>query len=165
MEFGDAVNVLRGIPLFSTLEPPKLKLLAFASESQTYEDGEDLFKEGDPSDCAYLIDEGAVDIIAASEAKEVFVATLGRHEIFGEMGIFRNAPRVATIRAKGHVKVLRIEADMFLDLVTENPETALAVMRILSEKIARTTERFEEMDDKIRALQVMDETRAGSADS
>lgn len=153
MEFSDAVQVLRRIPIFSKIDPARLKLLAFASLSLTFEDGEALFHVGDPSDGAYLIDEGEVSILADKDGHEVPVAVLGRHDLFGEMAILRNAPRVATVRAKGRVRILRIEGDMFLRMVTEDPEVALGVMRMLSDKIAMAMETFEEMEEKVRRLQ------------
>jgi CRP-like cAMP-binding protein len=154
VDFNEAVQVLRRIPIFSKLDPAKLKLLAFASDHLTYDDGEVLFKEGDPPDSAYIIDEGEVNICAGEDDTcDLVVGTLGRHDLFGEMAIFRNAPRVATIRASGPVSVMRIDGDMFLRLVTENPDTALGVMRMLSDKIARTTERFEAVEEKVRNMQ------------
>ena len=153
MDFGEAVQVLRSVPIFSKLDSSKLKLLAFASDYLTFEDGEVLFLEGEPADSAYLIDEGEVLICIGEAEREVVIGTLGHHELFGEMAIFRNSPRVATIRAKGAVKVLQIEGDMFLRLVTENPDTALGVMQMLSDKIARTTERFEVVEEQARNLQ------------
>ncbi|MEE8392752.1 MAG: Crp/Fnr family transcriptional regulator [Rhodospirillales bacterium] len=153
MDYLEAVKVLRGIPLFSKLDSSKLKLLAFASQYLTYDDGEALFHVGDTADCAYLIDEGEAVILAENEDREIEVGVLGRHEIFGEMAIFRSSPRIATIRAKGCLKVMRIEGDMFLSMVTENPDVALEVMRALSDKIALALESYEKMDEKVRALQ------------
>jgi len=153
VDFGEAVQVLRSVPMFSKLDSSKLKLLAFASDYLTFDDGEVLFYEGDEPESAYLIDEGEVLICAGEAGREMVIGTLGHHELFGEMAIFRNSPRVATIRAKGKVKVIQIEGDMFLRMVTENPDTALGVMRMLSDKIARTTESFEEVEEKVRSLQ------------
>ncbi len=161
MDYHSAVKVLRGIPIFGTLDPAKLKLLAFASEAMTFEDGEILFREGDPADCAYLIEEGNVDVCVESNGDPIVVERLGRHDLFGEMAIFRNAPRVATVRARDTLKVLRIDGDMFLRFVTENPETALGVMRMLSEKIARATERYEALEDRVRSLQSVSEREPG----
>ena len=153
MEFSDAVQVLRGTPIFSRLDPARLKLIAFASQYLTFEDGEALFHVGEASDGAYLIDEGEVSILAEKDGHEVPVAVLGRHDLFGEMAILRNSPRVATVRARGRLGVLRINGDMFLGMVTEDPDVALAVMRILCDKIANTLESFEELDEKVRRLQ------------
>ncbi|MBT3361233.1 MAG: Crp/Fnr family transcriptional regulator [Rhodospirillales bacterium] len=153
MDFGEAVQVLRSVPIFSKLDSSKLKLLAFACDYLTFDDCEVLFYEGEEADSAYLIDQGEVLICAGKADNEMVIGTLGRHELFGEMAIFRNSPRVATIRAKGQVKVLRVEGDMFLRMVTENPDTALGVMQMLSDKIARTTERFEVVEEQVRSLQ------------
>jgi len=153
VQYGDAVSVLRSVPLFANLDLARLKLLAFSSTYLTFENSEALFHEGDPADSVYMIDEGEVEICAQSDGHEVSVGRLGRKELFGEMAIFRNSPRSATIRAVGQVKVLKIDADVFIGLVTENPESALGVMRILSDKLARLTESFGEAEDRIRTLE------------
>lgn len=146
MQHADIVAVLRGIPLFANIDPAKLKLLAFSCAYLGLDDGEALFYEGEPSDSVYLIDEGEADIcVGGSNGSEVRVATLGKQELIGEMGIFRNSPRSATIRASGPLKVLRIDGEVFLRIVTENPDAALAVMHNLSDKLARTTENYEQL--------------------
>ena len=150
MELLREAECLRNVPMFAKLEPAKLKLLAFTSESTTFEDGEVLFHAGDPADCAYLIMEGEVDILAETDAGEYVVATLGKNRLFGELGIFNNAPRNATLRAKGHLEALRIADDMFLRLVTENPEVALDVMRQLSEKLNFSHKQFETAQRKLQ---------------
>ena len=153
MEYSDAVNVLREIPLFAELDPSKLKLVAFTSVCFTFEDGEALFKVGDTADCVYLIEDGEVGLFADREGRESCLAVLGRHALFGEMAILRNSPRIATMRARGQLRVLRIDAGMFLDLITEDRAVALGVMRELSEKIARAMERFGDLGETVRRLQ------------
>lgn len=153
MQYADAVAVLRTISLFAELDPATRKLLAFSSSYLTFQAGEALFHQGSPTDSVYVIDDGEVDVIVERDGHEVVVARLGRHDLFGEIGVFRNAPRSATIRAVGAVKVLKIDADVFLKAVTANGEAALAVMRILSDKLIAMTQRFEvlkEAFDKAR---------------
>ncbi|MDA0339006.1 MAG: cyclic nucleotide-binding domain-containing protein [Proteobacteria bacterium] len=149
MEFGDAVKVLRSIPMFAKVDPSKLKLLAFASEYLTFDDGEDLCREGDHADTVFLIYEGEVDVIAHVGDTDLAVAKLGQHALVGEMAIFRNTTRSATLRAHGRVGVLSLSGDMFVRLVTENPDAAMVVMRILSEKIAQATQLFEDAQVKL----------------
>ncbi len=157
MDYGEAVQVLRGIPLFAKLDPAKLKLLAFASEHLTFENGETLFQVGAAADSVFLIDQGEAEITVLAEGREIVISRLGKHDLFGEMAIFRRAPRSATVKANGRLGVLKIDAPMFLELVTENPETALGVMRLLSDKIARATENFEEMEGRVRMLESISE--------
>jgi len=146
MQYADTVAVLRGIPLFANLDPAKLKLLAFSCAYLALEDSEALFFEGEPADSVYLIIEGKADIcVGSNNGSEVTVATLGKQALIGEMGIFRNSPRSATIRAAGPLKVLRIDGDVFLRIVTENADAALTVMQILSDKLALTTENYERL--------------------
>ena len=145
MQYGDAMAMLRRIPLFSKLDPVKLKLLAFSSAYLTFEAGEELFQEGDPADGAYIIEEGEVDVLTGKDGQRVKVGTLGKSDLFGEMALIMNETRSATIRAAQHLKVLKIDADVFLRLVTEDPEASLRVMRSLSEKISRLTERYQEL--------------------
>ncbi len=149
MQYREVVSMLRRIPLFSKLEPAKLKLLAFSSTYLTFEAGEELFREGDPADGAYIIEEGDVDVLTGHNDRMVKVGTLGKSDLFGEMALIMNETRTATIRAASQLRVLKIDADVFLRLVTEDPEAALSVMRSLSEKIARLTERYQELQQHV----------------
>ena len=145
MQLTETVALLRGSPLFASFDPSKLKLLAFSSTYLTLDTNEVLIYEGEPADSVYLIDEGQANIYTGSGDQEVMVAQLGKHGLVGEMAIFRDAPRSATIRAAGPLNVLKIEGDVFLRVVTEHPEAALTVMRILSEKLAATTDEYERL--------------------
>lgn len=145
MQLTETVAVLRGIPLFASFDPSKLKLLAFSSTYLTLDPDEVLFYEGEPADSVYLIDEGEANIYTGSGEQEVKVAKIGKHGLVGEMAIFRDAPRSATIRAAGRLNVLKIDGEVFLRVVTEHPDAALTVMRILSDKLAATTDDYEQL--------------------
>ena len=135
--------------MFARLEPSRLKLLAFTSQNLSFGNGEELFRAGEPSDCAYVIMEGAVEVMADTEAGEVVAVTLSKNELFGEMGVLSNAPRSASIRAKGDVKALRITDEAFLKLLRDNPDVALDVLRQLSDKLARSHKQFEDMQSRL----------------
>ncbi len=151
MQYGDAIAILRGIPLFGHLDMAKLKLLAFSSTYLTFERGEELFREGDAADGAYVIESGEVDVLTGAAGSETQVGSLGRHELFGEMAIILNQTRTATIRASSHLEVLKIDVDVFLRLIVENPDAALAVMRSLSERLANLTSRFQQLEQRVIA--------------
>ncbi|TIR56227.1 MAG: Crp/Fnr family transcriptional regulator, partial [Mesorhizobium sp.] len=51
----DEVGMLQRVPLFSGIEPTKLKLLAFTSDRVSYSAGQILFRQGDEGDAAYVI--------------------------------------------------------------------------------------------------------------
>ena len=83
MDLLQEAELLRKVPMFSRLEPAKLKLLAFTSESLSFDDGEELFSVGDPADCAYVIMDGEVEVMADTEAGEIVAVTLSKNELFG----------------------------------------------------------------------------------
>jgi len=145
----EEAEVLRKVPMFAKLEPSKLKLLAFTSEYQTFEDGEVLFHAGDPADCAFVIISGEVEILANTDAGDVVLGVLGDNQIFGELALLNKAPRSATLRAKNRLQVLRIKDEVFLKLVTENPDVALDLMHQLSDKLALSHQQVEALQSKL----------------
>ena len=153
MDLTTEAETLRKVPMFSRLELSKLKLLAFTSERCTYEGGEVLFEAGDAPDSAYVIMQGAVEILADTEEGPVVEVVLGNNELFGELGVLTNAPRSATVRARDQLVALRITDEMFLTLLGENPEVALDVMRQLSEKLVRSHEQFVELQKRLQKLE------------
>lgn len=152
MDIQRETEALSKVPLFSKLEPSKLKLLAFTSELQTYEDGETVFNEGEAADCAFVILAGEANIFAKTGAggAESVVGTLQSNQLLGELGVLTSAPRSATIRAKGKLMMLRIGGDMFLKLLAENPSVALDVMRQLSGKLVLAHRQYEELQARVQ---------------
>lgn len=141
---------LQKIPVFSKLDSAKLKLLAFTSEALTYTDGQILFRQNQAAKSAYVVMEGEVEILGdRGDGELVPLLTRGRNELIGEMAALSNAPRTATIRAKGPVRVLRIPNEQFVKIVIENPAVALGVMRELSDKLARSHERVEQLEAQL----------------
>jgi CRP/FNR family cyclic AMP-dependent transcriptional regulator len=140
----DEVDLLRKIPLFSKMEPSKLKLLAFTSERLTYAEGDVLFEQGDAGDASYIIIGGKVDVVVDTPGGPLIVATLGENEIVGEIAILCDVPRTATVKAKTEVTTLRITKDLFFSLVVEFPQIAVEIMRELAHRLEVTTARLRE---------------------
>lgn len=68
-------------------------------DREVFAAGEQIFKEGDAGDCAYLIEQGAVEIIITEQAGERRVNLMGKNEMFGEVALIDHQPRTATVRA------------------------------------------------------------------
>ena len=131
-------ELLRRIPVFSEIEPAKLKLLAFMSERVGFDDGKFVCRQGDQADAAYLIIEGEAEIILEGPAGPITVATLGANDIVGEMAILGEVPRNASVRAKGRLVTLRIAKDPFMRMVREFPTMAVSIMRELAHRLELT---------------------------
>jgi len=72
---------------------------------KTYQSEEIIFAEGDLGDYAFTIISGCVEVIKVTEKGTVILAELGAGEIVGELAIFTNQLRSATIRAKEKTKI------------------------------------------------------------
>ena len=149
MSLNEEVELLRNIPLFSKIEPSKLKLLAFASDRLTFAPGQELFHQGDPGDAAYIIMDGEAEVTIDTPAGEISVAKVRKNDLIGEIAILCDVPRTATIKALSEVTTLAISKDLFFQMVTEFPDMAVEIMRELAHRLERTTSQLREaMSDR-----------------
>lgn len=148
MSLKEEVEILRNIPLFANIEPSKLKLLAFTSERLTYHSGQDIFRQGEPGDAAYIILAGEANVIVDSPSGPLSVAKLGRNAVVGEIAILCDVPRTATVRAENEVTTLRISKELFFRLIMEFPQIGIEIMRVLANRLERTTGQLREAMSK-----------------
>ncbi len=148
MSLNEEVDLLRQIPLFSSIEPSKLKLLAFTSERVTYGPGQTLFQQGDMGDAAYIIMDGDAAVLIDTPDGPLTVATMGRNAIIGEIAILCDVPRTATVRADSTLVTLRISKDLFFRLVNEFPQMAVEIMRELARRLEKTTAQLQKAVSK-----------------
>lgn len=144
MGINDDVELLRRIPMFAKVEPAKLKLLAFTSERVTYDAGQELFHQGDMADAAYIIVDGDAEVLVETPKGPLTVATLGRNEFIGEIGVLCDIPRTATIKAATRVTTLKISKDLFLRMIADFPAMGVEVMRVLAHRLEQTTVQLRE---------------------
>lgn len=144
MSLNVEVELLRNIPLFAKIDPPKLKLLAFASERMIFAKDQELFHQGDAGDTAYIIIDGDAEVIVDSPAGELVVAQVGKNDIVGEIAILCDVPRTATVKAKSEITTLAISKDLFFQMIAEYPEMAVGIMRELAHRLEKTTAQLRE---------------------
>ncbi|NUS61422.1 MAG: EAL domain-containing protein [Lysobacter sp.] len=77
--------------------------------------GEVLYRQGDPSDCAWLIERGGIELTSEQGRRSVHHGTLGPGELIGELGMLDGQPRSATATARGDTQLLAIDHDQFLE--------------------------------------------------
>jgi CRP-like cAMP-binding protein len=135
----DETELLRRVPLFAQVSPAKLKLLAFASDRVKYGAGQTLFHQGDPGDAAYVVLSGDADVLINTPSGEQKIAAVEPNAIVGEIAILCDVARTATVRAATALEALRIRKEHFVQLLSENPGMALEIMRVLADRLSRTT--------------------------
>ena len=115
-----------------------------------YQQGEVIFRQGDTGDCMFVIQKGEVEALARSgDGREVRLRTMGPNEFFGEMALFEQEVRTATIRAVQRTHVLTIDKKNFLGGIHEDPSLAFRIVETMSHRIRDLTDRlatYEESD-------------------
>ena len=139
MSLEQEVELIRRFPIFKKIDLAMLKLLCFSSERLTFWPGQVIFDSGDPGDAAYVIIEGHVEVTVVTPSGPRVLNTLGPNEIVGEIAIFAEVPRTATVTTTTQVETLRIAKEQFMDVVRQSPDAALELIRILASRLARTT--------------------------
>lgn len=150
----DEVQMLRRVPLFAGVDPTKLKLLAFTSDRVTYGIGETLFRQGDNGDAAYVILTGKADVLVETPGGQIKVAQIEDNSIVGEIAILCDVSRTATVRAATNLEALRISKEHFLKLLTDFPEITIEIVRVLADRLSRTT--MDLSDERARAARKPD---------
>lgn len=146
-QVGKFFTKLRAVPLFKQLPDEVLSKLARIAHEERYERNDILFEEGDAGDSLFLVIEGTALIQKVLNREEHTYKDLGvaeAGEIFGEMALFDNMARSATIRATNPLSVLRIvraEFDDFLEADTHSAKIILGgIITILSNRLRETAQ-------------------------
>jgi len=150
MSLQQDVDLLRNIPLFAKIEPSKLKLLAFTAQRLTFVTGDIICNQGEEGDSAYIIIDGEADVIVATAAGPVTVATLKKNDFLGETAILCDVPRTATVQARTDLVTLMISKDLFFQLISQFPSMSIEIMRELARRVERTTAQLREAVSQAR---------------
>jgi CRP-like cAMP-binding protein len=152
MSIIDEVEALRRVPYFATMDPVKLKLLAFASARFQLPAGGMICRQGEPGDAAYILLEGDADVVVATaDGRQLTVARVPKNTFIGEMAVLRNAPRNATVVAASPITALKVGKDAFYQLLRDVPQLAFEVMRELAERVEDTTAKLRDARAKLEA--------------
>lgn len=100
-----------------------------------YQTNELIFQKGDPSDFAYIIRSGEVEILRDYPENPVKLAVLKTGDVFGEMGLIDERPRSLTARATGQTLVSTVTRDEFVDLLQNKSDEALKYLRMFFERL------------------------------
>ncbi|MBV8031222.1 MAG: cyclic nucleotide-binding domain-containing protein [Betaproteobacteria bacterium] len=118
--------------------PVTIDLFRNETETANFDEGEVIFREGDPGDAMYVVVEGSVKL----EIRGQLLDTVGPGGVLGEMALVEKAPRVATATALTAIRLAAIPEKRFLFMVQQTPHFALQILRVVVERLRRMDERL-----------------------
>jgi EAL domain-containing protein (putative c-di-GMP-specific phosphodiesterase class I)/CRP-like cAMP-binding protein len=120
-----------------------------------------VFNEGDPGDCAYIIEKGRILIYITKDKEDIPLSILGEGEIFGEMSLIDNQNRSATAKAMENVRLSIVTKQQLLERVSAADSVVKLLMRVLLKRLRRNS--LHTQGTKVSDLEV--ETSGAGADS
>jgi uncharacterized membrane protein len=136
----DRIELLQSIPLFESLDAEALSALANKLRTETYDANAPVFAQGEQGDAMYLIEDGAIDIVAGTGKQQVVLTSLFKQQYFGELSLLDGAPRSASAVATRATTLLALERDDFVEFIKHRPHAALSIMHEVGERIRATNE-------------------------
>ncbi len=132
----DIILKLKPIEIFEGLSVGELAAVGSVTEEISYGPDEVVINEGDPGDTLYLILEGEVAVIKTEEdGTELILDHISAGDHFGEMALFEEIKRTATIRTVKPCRMLYLHQQEFNELVREYPQIALKICKVFSGRI------------------------------
>lgn len=128
------------------------ELLASARRIELQQ-GETLVRQGDPSDSAFFLDDGAVEIYAETAYGAAPLATLHAPRLIGEIGAFAGLPRTASIAAATPARLYEIARTELLALGRQSPDLLLGAVEQLGRQIAAVNEALALYANALAALE------------
>ncbi|MFC3684944.1 MULTISPECIES: Crp/Fnr family transcriptional regulator [Hydrogenophaga] len=144
------LDLIRRVPLFSTLTQAQAESVAEAVVKRRYKRGEVIVEQGKKSNFLAIVLTGRARVVTTdSRGREVILATMNPGDYVGEMSLIDNQPHSATVRAEVQTDVLILGRVEFARCLPENTSMAYAVMKGL-------VLRLRHADRKIESLALMD---------
>src|SRR5215210_7320364 len=138
----EAVSLLSGVPVFETLDPRELLRIAQLAVPRTFPAGHVVFREGDDSDTCYVVRGGHARAIREHpDGRQITLATFGPGDIFGELAMFDDERRSATVEAVDELEALGIPGVDMRRLLALHSDIAVKLVISLGRRLRAANER------------------------
>ena len=140
------VRTLAAVPLLAPLPAAELEALARLARERMAANGEWLFRRGDPGDYLLVVLAGELRVsVSGVDGREQILRTLGPGDVVGEIALLDGRPRSADAVAVTRVRLLVVDRRSVLNEIAHNGEFALALMRLLCNRLRATSSALEAM--------------------
>jgi HEAT repeat protein len=139
----ERILFLRNVSLFADLAPVDLERVAELVDEQGFADGEVIASEGELGEELFIVIDGTIRVVQDRSGAEHELARRTAGDVVGEMSLITRSPRIASLTADGAVRTIRLGHREFESMLRERPGIAMAVMRVLANRIAEEANRNE----------------------
>ena len=139
----DTIALLRAVPVFSELGEDELARVAEVAVPRQFVAGEVVFREGDESSTCYVVRHGRARAVREHpDGRSITLANFGPGDIFGELAMFDDERRSATIETLEDTEAIAILGGDMRRLLSEHAEIAVKMLASLGRRLRETNERL-----------------------
>jgi CRP-like cAMP-binding protein len=168
----DNAELLSRIPVFAELGADDLGRVAQVAVPRAYEGQQVIFREGDDSDTCYIVRSGHARAIRQhSDGRTITLARFGPGDIFGELAMFDDERRSATVEALEDVAAIAILGADMRRLLREHADISYKLVISLGRRLRETNERlarqsFQTVQSRVAGVlaQLVEQARAEGAE-
>jgi uncharacterized membrane protein len=134
-------ELLSQIPLFQGLCDDDREALGARLTENAFAAGDVVFAQGDAGSSMYLVRSGAVQVFlpsADSAAAPVVLKDVRTGEYFGELALFDDKPRSASVRAVVDTVLLELKREEFAEHLARSPRAAMVILSEMAERLRET---------------------------
>jgi CRP-like cAMP-binding protein len=167
----ETAALLARVPVFEELAGEDLRRVTDVAVPRSFGAGEIIFREGDDSDTCYVVQTGHARAIREhADGRQITLATFGPGDIFGELAMFDDERRSATVEATDELEVLGILGGDMRALLRRHPDIAVQLVIALGRRLRAANERlarqsFQTVQSRVAAVlgQLVEQARAEGA--
>jgi CRP/FNR family transcriptional regulator len=139
----ETVALLSRVPVFADLDADDVGRVAEVAVPRSFEAEQVVFQEGDDSDTCYIVRSGHARAVRShSDGRTITLASFGPGDIFGELAMFDDERRSATVEAVDDLEVVAVLGTDMRRLVRQHPDIAAKLLIAVTRRLRDTNERL-----------------------
>lgn len=139
----ETIALLHSVPLFATLSEEDLAEVAAVTVPRHFDAGDVVFREGDRSNTCYVVRSGRARAVREHSGRRTLtLATFGPGDIFGELAMFEDESRSATVETLEDTEACAILGNDMRRLLRTHPEISVKLLGALGRRLRETNERL-----------------------
>ena len=164
----ESVGLLGQVPVFETLAPDDLQRVVEVAVPRSFPGHHVIFREGDASDTCYVVRSGHARAIREHpDGRMIALAHFGPGDIFGELAMFDDELRSATVETLDEVQAIAVLGSDMRRLLRQHPDIAVKLVIALGRRLRAANERlsrqsFQTVQSRVAAVldQLVEAARA-----
>src|SRR3954447_21903352 len=139
----EIVRLLEKVPVFAELAPEDLRRVVEVAVPRRFAAQQVIFRESDASDTAYIVRSGHARAVREhGDGRTISLAHFGPGDIFGELAMFDDERRSATVETLDAVEALAVLGSDMRRLMREHPDLSVKLVVALGRRLREANDRL-----------------------